>query len=395
MQRNLRSTSQQNHKSSKKQRFPALNTNKILLIIVLGVVLILLIYINNSFRMSPAEQKENAEQTSQSDLSQWQVDFEKTLAKHFMSLQWVSNLDQLEKFSDSEAQEFTLRISFPREYSIHKLIFSIIRISEKNNLNLVESYEKISPVSLQIGFACTNGKLLQLNFRENSELVWYSGNIAVVIDDFGYKMDESVQQFLNVPFPITFAIIPGTQYAKQVAEKAHDSGFDILIHLPMEPISSKVENNGYTIFTKLSERELYNVVEKATKAIPYAIGVNNHMGSKATTDRRTMARLMRALRNHNLLFLDSITNRSSVAYTLAAQTGVPAFEMTTYLDNPNASKTLEKKLEEVVKGLKTKKFAIVIGHDRKETAQILTREMTRWAFHGVTFVSLTELLENP
>jgi uncharacterized protein len=395
MQRNLRSTSQQKQTKTKKSSSPILNSNKILIVLFLGILLILLIYINNSSWISPAVQTENVKQKPQSNLSQWQSDFEKTLAKHFMSIQWVRNLSQLEKFSDTEAEEFTLRISFPREYSIHKLIYSIIEISEKNNLNLVESYEKISPVSLQIGFACSNGKLLQLNFREKSDLVWHSGKIAVVIDDFGYKMGESVQQFLNLPFPITFAVIPGTQYAKKVAETAKESGFDVLIHLPMEPLNAEVEDNGYTIFTRLSEKELNDVVKKANKLIPNAIGVNNHMGSKATADRRTMARLMRALRKYNLLFLDSVTNRNSVAYTLAAQTGVPALKMTTYLDNPNSDKSIEKKLEEVVKNLKINKTAIVIGHDHKETAQILTKEMTRWAFHGVNFVSLNELLEKP
>ena len=395
MQRNLRSTSQQKQTKTKQSSSQTLNSNKILMVLFLGIFLILLIYINNSSWISPKEQPEKVAQKPQSDLSQWQSDFEKTLAKNFMSVQWIRNFSQLEKFSDSETEEFTLRISFPKEYPIHKLIYSIIEISEKNYLNLVESYEKISPVSLQIGFACSNGKLLQLNFREKSDLVWHSGKIAVVIDDFGYKMGESVQQFLNLPFPITFAVIPGTQYAKKVAQTAKESGFDVLIHLPMEPLNSKVEDNGYTIFTRLSERELNDVVKKANKLIPNAIGVNNHMGSKATADRRTMARLMRALRKYNLLFLDSVTNRNSVAYTLAAQTGVPALKMTTYLDNPNSDKSIEKKLEEVVKNLKTNKTAIVIGHDHKETAQILTREMTRWAFHGVNFVSLNELLENP
>jgi polysaccharide deacetylase 2 family uncharacterized protein YibQ len=287
-----------------------------------------------------------------------------------------------------------LNISFPKQFSIHPFIFSIVQLAEEHNLQLVESYERLSPCSMIISMTGSKKKMIQIEFKENPELIWYSGKVAIVIDDFGYSMDATIQYFLNIPFPITFAIIPGTKFAGQIANKVHQAGFDVLIHLPMEPLRSEVEDNGYTIFTNMSERQIEEVVRRSIRKIPYAIGVNNHMGSKATTNRMTMARLMRVLKKYNLLFLDSVTNRSSIAFPLANQTGVSALKMTTYLDNPKNSKTVGQKLEGVINNLSKKPNAIVIGHNRKETAQILLKEMPRWAYLGVSFVRLNELLEN-
>ncbi len=328
------------------------------------------------------------------DLSRWSNNFEKVLSRLYVPTQWVNGFDQFQRFSNSAVREITIEISFPKEFSIHKLIFSILQNSKLDYLQLVESYEELLPCRFGISFACSNGKLIQIKFSEDPDLAWYSGRIAVVIDDFGYKIDESVQNFLSLPFPITFAIIPGTKFAKQVANKAYRAKSDVLIHLPMEPLESMVENDGFTVFTNMSEKQLEEVISKSIAAVPHAIGVNNHMGSKATADKRTMARLMRIMKKHKLHFLDSVTNRRSIAYPFAIQTGVLALKMTTYIDNIYSSISVEQKLEAVVKNLKKTKTAIVIGHDNQKTAKILAKEMIRWRYLGVTFVRLSELFEN-
>ena len=162
----------------------------------------------------------------------------------------------------------------------------------------------------------------------------------------------------------------------------------------MEPLNTKVENRGYTIFTRMNQTQIDAVLTRARKAVPYAIGVNNHMGSKATADRNTMELLTNSLKKQNLLFVDSGTSRNSLAYLLACQKGIPALKLTTYLDNPESSQTLKDKLREVVEALDGTHTAVVIGHDREETARLLSDEMARWSFQGVKFVRLNELLEN-
>ena len=107
-----------------------------------------------------------------------------------------------------------------------------------------------------------------------------------------------------------------------------------------------------------------------------------------------MVRLMQVLKKYNLIFIDSFTTRKSVAYRTALRQNVPALKLTTYLDNPRSSAGLSQKLEGVVRSLTGSGGAVVIGHARAETARLLPAEMARWAFRGVRFVRLSELL-NP
>lgn len=392
MQRKLRSIPRSLHKSKRAAQskiFSRLKWITFLLILSIGMF-----YLNNSFttlmRLNLTGESPNLPTT---DLSRWRDNFEKIMLRLYVPTQWVSGLNQFQGFSNPEVREISITISFPKEFSIEKLIFSLLQNSKQNHVQLVESYEKLLPCQFGISLACPNGKLIQINFKEDLNLAWYSGKIAVVIDDFGYKIDKSVQSFLSLPFPVTFAVIPGTKFAKQVANKAYRAKSDVLIHLPMEPLKSPVEDDGFTVFTNMSEKQLEEVISKSIAAVPHAIGVNNHMGSKATMDKKTMARLMRIIKRHNLYFLDSVTNRQSIAYSFAIQTGVLALKMTTYIDNIYSSISVEQKLESVVKNLKNTKTAIVIGHDNQKTAKILAKEMIRWRYLGVKFVRLSELFD--
>ena len=232
-----------------------------------------------------------------------------------------------------------------------------------------------------------------MNFRENSELIWYSVKIAIIIDDFGYRLDNFINTFFEMPYPITVAIIPGTDYDRQTAEKARSAGLNILIHLPMEPLQGKVENNGYTVFTGMSQKEIDSIIERALENVPGAIGINNHMGSKATANQTTMQRLMRSLKKNNLIFVDSITNRNSVAYQQALQNKIPALQLSTYIDNPEKNVKMANIMRSIVSKLSFEKPEVLIGHAREKTSIELPVEMSKWAAKGVSFVSVSDLLE--
>ena len=80
---------------------------------------------------------------------------------------------------------------------------------------------------------------------------------------------------------------------KQDAELAHKLGNDVIVHMPMEPNRGKPEWLGPGgIMTKLSDEEIRKRVEDAIHEVPFAIGMNNHMGSKVTADERVMSMVL-------------------------------------------------------------------------------------------------------
>lgn len=68
--------------------------------------------------------------------------------------------------------------------------------------------------------------------------------LAIVIDDVGYHSKEDAAIFA-MPREISVAIIPAAPYARARNQEAKSQGRDILIHMPMQPVSAvKIEDGG-------------------------------------------------------------------------------------------------------------------------------------------------------
>ncbi|MUZ06781.1 divergent polysaccharide deacetylase family protein, partial [Shigella flexneri] len=66
----------------------------------------------------------------------------------------------------------------------------------------------------------------------------FAVKLAIVIDDFGYR-PHTENQVLALPPNISVAVLPNAPHAREMATKAHNSGHEVLIHLPMAPLSKQ------------------------------------------------------------------------------------------------------------------------------------------------------------
>jgi polysaccharide deacetylase 2 family uncharacterized protein YibQ len=392
MQRVLRTSNRRIHPTASRFKLQ----DRLLLALALSVVLLILTFVLFDQDYAAVEQRpETLPGAPVHAVQGWAGEFENLMAAKYFSPEWVKGLGEFGQARSADQDIVSLSLRYPTGYRIHDFISGIINISDVQDFDIVESYENLNPRGFGLAFSTDQGDVIQLKFREDAKLEWLSGKIAIIIDDFGYRLDEVLETFLNLSEPITIAVIPGTEFSKQVAERAREAGKDVIIHLPMEPLKEKVENDGYTVFTGMSQDEIDAVVGRALKDVPAAIGINNHMGSKATADRETMSRLMQSLQKHDLLFVDSITNRSSVAYQEARRKDLGALKLTTYLDNEENPASIAEVLSNTVTHLPELDPAVLIGHPREQTSRLLPAEMKRWAAKGISFVSIRDLLENP
>lgn len=106
-----------------------------------------------------------------------------------------------------------------------------------------------------------------------------------------------------------------------MATKAHSSGHQVLIHLPMAPLSKQPLEKD-TLRPDMSSEEIERIIRDAYNKVPYAVGLNNHMGSAMTSSLYGMLKVMQALERYNLYFLDSMTIGNSQAMRAAQGTGV-------------------------------------------------------------------------
>ncbi|MFC5529215.1 divergent polysaccharide deacetylase family protein [Cohnella yongneupensis] len=221
--------------------------------------------------------------------------------------------------------------------------------------------------------------------------------IAIVIDDFGNGM-KGTEQMLQLPIKITVAVMPFLPTTKQDAEAAYNKGHDVIVHLPMEPMHGKRSWLGPgAITTDLSDAEIRKRVEAAIDDVPHAIGMNNHMGSKATKDERVMRVVLQVCKDRGLFFLDSRTSYRTVVPKVAAEVGVPTVHNNVFLDDVYTQHHVLRQIVEVRKYLKDHERCIVIGH--VGAPGMITSGALRDAIPGLkseaTFIPISKMIATP
>ena len=196
-----------------------------------------------------------------------------------------------------------------------------------------------------------------------------TAKLAIVIDDLGYQQRED-GAILAMPKEISIAIIPSAPYARQINQLAKTQNRDILIHMPMQPLNGqKIEAGG--LHLGMSAKDVSTRVQNAKSVISNAIGLNNHMGSAATSDPRLMEHLMTELNKQHLFFLDSRTIGRSVAAKIARENGVAALERHIFLDDSDNYAEVYGQFQKAVQYARKHGTAIAIGHPRKNTVAVL------------------------
>lgn len=218
------------------------------------------------------------------------------------------------------------------------------------------------------------------------------GSLAIIVDDMGSNMKE-VQELAAINLPLTFAIIPGLPKAKGVAEYAHAKGKDVIIHIPMEPQgypTQRVESNA--LLMSSSAGEIVSRVRGFVKEIPFAIGANNHMGSRFTESEAQMKPVIAALKESGLFFIDSRTSPKSVGQTVASGMGVRTASRHVFLDNEQSVEAVKRELVSAARMAGKKGGAIAICHPHPVTIKALSEAMPKLAEEGTVFVTAAQLL---
>lgn len=217
---------------------------------------------------------------------------------------------------------------------------------------------------------------------------------AIVIDDFGNRM-QGTEDMMELPVPFTAAIMPFLPTTKEDAELAHKHGRDVIVHLPMEPVKGKRSWLGPgAITTDLPDEEIRKRVVAAVEDVPYAIGMNNHMGSKATADPRVMRIVLEVCKERGLFFLDSRTSSKSVIGKLCAELGVKTASNHLFFDDVYTFEHISKQIEQFKKHTAKHDQCIAIGHvgpPGKKTASALRKALPQLE-EKVEFVPVSSLL---
>ena len=216
------------------------------------------------------------------------------------------------------------------------------------------------------------------------------GRIALVIDDLGRRPSD-LATIAALGVPVAHAVLPYEPHSAAMAAAADAAGAEVLLHLPMEALDGEDPGPG-ALRLGMDDAALAAATRAALAAVPEAVGINNHMGSALSADRRAMAVVLGVARERGLFFLDSRTTAATVGFRLARELGVPAAERQVFLDDSLSAADIEAELERLRALALEEGSAIAIGHPHPVTFAQLAAEVPRAQAAGVRFVRLSELL---
>ena len=220
------------------------------------------------------------------------------------------------------------------------------------------------------------------------------GVIVLVIDDFGYRNDNISDGFLNLSIPITCAIIPGHTASKKFAEKAVSYGKEVIIHMPMESENYSPGEDEYKLLTASMTSELLeNKLIQAFESLPEAIGMNNHQGSKATSDSKTMTVLASVLKDRGKYFIDSRTSSLTIGEKTMISFGVPTARRNIFLDNNNDLDKIEEQMNKLANSAKKNGVAVGLGHARKNTLSVIEKVVPDLLDKGFVFQFASQVVK--
>lgn len=197
--------------------------------------------------------------------------------------------------------------------------------------------------------------------------------VGIIIDDLGYD-GSLASAFMKLDLPLTFSVLPFTPYTRSIAQKARKGGREIMLHLPLEPIRYPAINPGDGVLLVSMDREvILDVLERDLSQIPFASGVNNHMGSRFTESEDKMMIVLAELKRRGLYFIDSKTTAKSVAHKVAKRMDLRTASRDIFLDNGLSENALKIQVERLLSLSRHRGWAIGIGHPHKETLKLLKR----------------------
>ena len=213
--------------------------------------------------------------------------------------------------------------------------------------------------------------------------------VAIVLDDWGYNL-KNFEVASNLGCPITFSILPNLPYSRRIAVAAMESGNEVILHLPLEPYEDlPLEKD--TITTAMTEKEAAKIFDNQVASMPEITGISNHMGSKATEDKRVMTPIFKRMKKRGLYYLDSVVTSKSVAGELCGGIGVRFAARSVFLDNELSTEHVKKQVEELARVAREKGSAVGVGHDRAVTIAVLAEMLPRLQEMGIEIVPVSKI----
>ncbi|PPR77795.1 MAG: hypothetical protein CFH01_01357 [Alphaproteobacteria bacterium MarineAlpha2_Bin1] len=298
------------------------NKKNIYLFSILLLILLIILYLSTAF-----------------------FNFDKSDKKNLLNNQKVEKSKVIKKYDELKTSEKKLIIE---RYIKHKN-----KVKSSNNSELQNKYEN---------------KLSNSNIKKPSNI---TSSIVIIIDDAGMNISK-LKDLLNLKLKnITIAFLPYSNNLDYQVNLVNESGYDILVHIPMEPEDISIDPGPNALLTSHNIDELKSNIYKNLSKFSNYVGINNHMGSKFTSNSKSIKNFFEIIKSMDLIFVDSKTSSNSLAAEMSNKYNIPTLSRDLFIDNVHDKNYVLMQLRKAEKIAKEKGHVVVIGHLQKWTIDAL------------------------
>jgi len=228
--------------------------------------------------------------------------------------------------------------------------------------------------------------------NDRADIFYNNPQIAIIIDDVGFNM-ERVRPFMQLDVPITFSVLPHLPHSRLLAEKIHAQGHEIMLHQPMEPHNMFINPGPGALYLSHTSKDMVGIIQKNIESFPYAVGFNNHMGSRFTESRPKMTDTLKIFKDQNFFFVDSITSQNSIGFDTAKNMQMTASFRNEFIDNSLEKQYMRAQVQKLKKHALRFGKAIGIGHPKPATTASLPKFINELKSEGFSFVYASQIVQ--
>jgi polysaccharide deacetylase 2 family uncharacterized protein YibQ len=211
--------------------------------------------------------------------------------------------------------------------------------------------------------------------------------IAICIDDLGEDL-AGTDRAIALPRDVTLAFLPFAESTPFLAREAERKGHQVLAHVPMEAMG-KTDPGPMSLAVgspDIAARLTWNIDH-----VPGLAGINNHEGSKFSTDSASLVPVMETLAARHLFYFDSRTIAGSQGIRVAHMFGVMSAGRDIFLDDTISEAEVRRQLADLLTEARRTGVAIAIGHPHDVTLKILAAWLAQ--DHGVRLVPVSDAIK--
>lgn len=253
-----------------------------------------------------------------------------------------------------------------RDYSILDTAQNATQIEQNATKNIIQIDENITQID-RLKDEINSNQSIKSQYNPPKKPIVDRPKLAIIIDDISTFHQAKKIKSLNLN--ITPSIFPPSANYPNSARVAREFEF-YMIHLPLEAMNYQAQEKN-TLKVGDSSDKIESEISKIRSNFPKAIYINNHTGSKFTSDYDSLKKLFIAFKKHNMIFIDSYTTKDSKAKILSSEFGNKYLKRDVFIDNTKDEKAIINKLKEAIKIAQKSGFAIAIGHPYEQTFKAL------------------------